>query len=508
MSGRGHQGGRFPSYGHGGRGFGRFNNGGRNYNNGNGHYGKSENYAKKPERVMLGPKPTKEDVYDFLRGQEDWIGQECPKNGLSWVYNTENPGQLPMMEPPEMPLKVDYQVRVAQAGVDGAKEDEYELNQEEYDDAVFKYREAHKRWTKESDQIDSEIKKSFYSAKAYISVAARQIISTEAGHEIFEEENPVALVAALKQVFLGKNEGASGNALDLEKQRREFAKFMQQEGQRMNEFYYQWKREYEALKIAEVSGGMKEEDFEKRWPEQEKVSNFIGKLSVRQGGDWIADFQFKNVPLPDTMDEAFEQACVAEKRFFGSNYGRRGFERINTYTMDSRNTGYNRGYGSNNGYGGNYQRNGGYNQGNAGYNQGFNHGNRGYSGYNQGYSGHRSYAQVARNGSEQGSKYWQDAKGRLCCLDHMSGQCKFSGNCRYSHEKPVSPAGGNNQGQHQQQNQQQHQQIDKAAKEVQQNKEVRFANSTGNGNPDLGGGGSRKPAGFTGTIASPKKQGN
>jgi hypothetical protein len=79
--------------------------------------------------------------------------------------------------------------------------------------------------------------------------------------------------------------------------------------------------------------------------------------------------------------------------------------------------------------------------------------------------------------------------------------------CRYSHNKPFKPT-GNNSSSGGGNSQEQNQQIDKAAKEVQQSKEVRFANATGNGNPDLGGGGSRKPAGFTGTIASPKKQGN
>jgi hypothetical protein len=411
-----------------------------------------------------------------------------------------------------MPTRAEYQLRV---GADEAGEDVFELNEEEYDAAMFKWKEDYKIHLKETDKINSEIRSAFYSAKAYIGNEARRTIEMKVGKEIWENENPVSLASAIKVSFLGKNDGAKGNKLDVEKQKREFANLVQQAGQRVADFYSGYREDFEALKTMELAGGSTEEDFERKWDEEAKVSDFIGKLNVRQGGDWIAEFQFNGAALPGTLEEAFEQACVAEKRYFSGSYGR-GYERLNTYAVNQRNGGYNQGYNRNNS--GN-QRYGGYNQYNQGNNNGYySGGNRQYGGYNQGnnngynnsnrgnqgYNGHRSYAQVARNGSEQGNKYWQDARGRLCCLDHMSGQCKFS-NCRYSHEKPVTPAGGNNQGQHQQQNQQ----IDKAAKEVQQSKEVRFANATGNGNPDLGGGGSRKPAGFTGTIASaPKKQNN
>jgi hypothetical protein len=205
----------------------------------------------------------------------------------------------------------------------------------------------------------------------------------------------------------------------------------------------------------ERSTGMTAVKFEESWTEKRKVESFISKLDKEQGGYWLSGFRYRGVALPDTMEEAFQQAVNAEKEYNNTSKPR-SYETVNAYATQQKN----------------------------------------YNTYG------RSYAQATGGGA--GS--WQprkqrDAEGILCCLDYLKRhKCDYGDNCRFSHKPPVAQDNQKGQGQSDM--------IDKAAKQTSQENwtnhqgtiaappaaaaatgQVRFANEPGNGNPNLGGGG-------------------
>ena len=469
MSGRGRYGGRGNWNRGGGRGRGYENPrypDKRNYSQEN-NYGKTDKTDKKPERFMLTGKPSAADVYNWLRQQENWAGENLGTTGVSWIVNPENPGNIPFLEPPIRPRRADYRrpIRQAEEAQEGEEQEEveYETDVEEYDGDIYMWKKGIDDYHNRSRKIEDDSKMLFYSMKSYIGQDLRREISSKKGPAVWDNECPRELTEDIKEVLLAQNDGATGNRLDVEMQKRRFANIRQRQGQSISDFFNQFKEELAALKVIQQSTGRCTDDqWDIEWDEDAKVVSFISKLDEDKGGDWLKGFRYRYKQLPDTLDQAYTEAATAEREYKGT-YQRRNMERINAYAMNQRN-------GSGRG------RNGG--------------GGRGFG-------QQRSYAQVAQ---VDNSNLKLDAHGKLCCLDHQKGHCRHGEYCYYSHKPSVTTVGQHRASTQGATNQQQDQQI------VQAVKQVGFANQPGNQNSNLGGGASGSKQ--QGTVAaSPAKRG-
>jgi hypothetical protein len=397
---------------------------------------------------MLDEKPSVEKVNSWFRAQEAWAIEELPHHGVSWIANLVTPMDLPNPEPPEVPTKADF-TRI-EPGVNGA-EDKEVFDRESFETSKFMWQEDWKQHKKDTVGMDRDIRSLYGSMRTYLAEGTRRIIETEKGHDIWGYENPVELREAIIEVFLTKNNGSTGNALDAEAQRTHFGNIKQRHGQTVTEFLSYWKEQLKSLEVMERSTGMTTAKFKELWTEKREVESFISKLDKEQGGYWLSGFRFRGVALPATMEEAFQQAVNAEKEYNNTSKPR-SYETVNAYATQQKN---------NNTHG-------------------------------------RSYAQATGGGA--GS--WQprrqrDADGKLCCLDYLKRQkCDYGDNCRFSHKWPVAQDAQKGKGQNDM--------IEKAAKQTSQENgqnhqgtiaappstgQVRFANESGNGNPNLGGGG-------------------
>ena len=429
MSGRGYQGGRsnYRGGGNGGRGRG----GGRGtdgrtdrsqYNQGR-NSGASEKVENKPERVMLNGKPTTAQVNNFFRQQENYAGEQLSKTRVSWIVNLQNPGDTPYLEEPERPYKADYMERTGERTLeDGSIEELFELNEEEYGAALFEFREAYKYYQKDRRQIEEDLKSLFSSLKTYLSQDARREIESKKGATIWKNEDPKELAEAIKDCFLTQTDGAVGNPLDIWEHRQKFFNIRQRPGQSVGEFLNFYKEKLEALKLQELSTGKKTEaQLDLEWSEEETASNFVSKLIIRS--DWWRGMKFHNKTPPETLEDAFIEACNAEKEYNQMERTQRQYERINTYHASSRNDG--RGNG-----GGSYSR------------------------------------AVSTGKGDSDEFYWRDGDGGLCCKDYMRGpdECTFY-NCKFSHKQPrTKHRKGEKKGQ--EGKQETNQQIERATKEV------------------------------------------
>ena len=407
MPGRGHYGGRSNYrggyYGRGGqqgRGHGHGHDGrGRNqYNHGNRENGASyEKMDSKPERIMLGDKPTAAGVYNWFRMQEHHAGEFYHKSGAAWIVNIVTPGDTPYHEPPEMINEEDYWQVVQEANAAEGIAERKEFNARAYDIDLWEFKEAHKEHIRKTNIIEEEVRAMFYSMKGYISQGAKREIETKKGVSIWERESPKELAEAIKEIFLAPNDGATGNPLDAEEHRRRFGNIKQREGQPISQFYSYYLEQLASLKVMEISTGLTEEQVDAMWNEKRKVTNFVSKLDQLRGGDWLRGIHFRGSALPATLDDAFKEAGNAEKEFY-SVVQHQKQERINMYHGSTRNGGGNGGRGN----------------------------------------GGRGYAQAAKNGRGAG-EIWLDATGRYCCLDHANNKsCRYTAaDCKWSHEQPV-----------------------------------------------------------------------
>jgi len=375
---------------------------------------------------MLSDHPDVGTVNRWMKEQENWAIENLGNHGISWVVNIETPMDLPIKEPPDVPIKQEF-MRL-EPGLDD-EDDDVRFDIDAYEIAMFKWKEEHKQYKKDEMEIERDVRSLYGSMRIYLSDACRRIIETEEGQDIWGYENPATLRDAIIKAFLAKNKGASGNFMDAEAQRTHFSNIQQRPGQSVTEFLSYYKEQHQALKVSEMATGVTAVKFEEEWSERRMVQSFLSKLDRNQGGYWLGGFVYRGVQLPATMEEAFQQAVNAEKEYNNSN--RRNYERINTYHTK--------------------------------YNQ---HGGRG------------TYAQAARGGHDRRPRYQKDAEGRLICLDHQRQRCQYGESCRYSHKPPVKTEEINKS------------MIDKAvtATTTAPATSVRFANQPGNQNPDVGGG--------------------
>ena len=475
MSGRGRSGGRSNFYGGRGRSGQQGGRGGqfqwnRNYqpNHGRGDNGASEKTETKPERFMLGGKPTTTQTNTWFRMQEYHAGEKMPKSGVVWIVSLTTPGDTPFMEPPELPNKEDYRTVVTEANAAEGIEEVSEFNQEGYNLDIWHYKEEYKEYIKKRDIIDDDVKSLFYSMKGHLTSDAKREIETKKGVTIWENEDPKELGEAIKEIFLAVNDGAAGNPLDAEEHRRRFANIKQRENQSVTQFYSFYLENLAALKVTEMSTGLNEDQVDAQWTEKRKVSNFVSKLDQSRGGEWLRGIHFRNAALPATLEEAFKEAGNAEKEYFSVAQHQR-HERIGVFHGQA--------------YGGRY--------GGRGY------GGRGYGGRGYGGRSYRSAVAYGRGNVE----LKRDEDGNLCCLDHARGQCRYGeSQCKYSHKQPVQNKSGGGNGRSNQQakdSKETGEHIEQAAQTV------RFANQSGNGNPQLGGGGGGSGKG---TIASSRAE--
>jgi hypothetical protein len=393
---------------------------------------------------MLDEKPDVQKVNRWFRMQEMWAIENLPHYGVSWVVNLETPMELPSPEQPEIPRKADY--TGIEPGVDGAADVEY-FDKESYDRAKFMWQEEWKEYKKDSIGMDRDTRSLYGSLRTYLDEGTRRIIETEKGHDLWGYEDPVQLRDAIIAVFLTKNNGSVGNALDAEAQRTHFGNIKQRYGQSATEFLSYWKEQLKSLEVMERSTGMTAVKFEELWSEKRRVESFISKLDKEQGGYWLSGFRYRGLPLPETMEEAFQQAVNAEKEY-NSTSKPRSYETVNAYATQQK-------------------------------------------------TYRRSYAQAAGGGAGSWRPRKQrDAEGNLVCLDYLRRRkCDYGDSCKFSHKPPVT--NDNQKGK------EQDDMIEKAAKQTSQDNwtnhqgtiaappskvQVRFANQSGNGNPDCGGG--------------------
>ena len=439
MSGRGRNGGGRSNYhgGHGRSGQQGRGHGGRGENNYYQHNQGRNNGASvketKPERFMLHKNDGTGRVNDWFTQQENFASEHMSKTTVSWIVNLQDPGGTPEVEEPELPLKRHFTEKTGERRLeDGTLEEIVEFDEEMYKHAMFEYDIRYKEHRKDTRQIKEDLKALYSSMKVYLSKDARREIDTRKGPLIWVNEDAEELAEAIKEIFLAPTEGAIGNQMDMWEQRGKFAAIKQRPGQSASEFLEFYKQKLEALKIMELSTGQKTEaQLALEWSDKETASNFVSKLLMLQAGDWWRGMKFRNNELPETLEDAFIEACNAEKEYNQVSRSQRQLERMNTFHGSPRDGG-------------------------------------------RGRHNERDYGRAVRTGNGDSEDVWLDANGRPTCHDYHKGHCDWKErtgkDCGFSHYPQVSirPKGGNQRNQERAAGKvETHQQIERAAQQVQ-----------------------------------------
>ena len=399
MSGRGRNGGGRSNYhgGHGrsgqqGRGRGGHGNRNNQYNHSR-ENGASEK-AQKPERFMLDSKASTAKVNKWFREQETYAGENYHRSGIQWVVNITNPGDLPFVERPEEPEEQFYQKVVVPADEANGIAEVTELDERRFSRAEWQYREDVKEYNRKSEIIETETRAMFYSMKGYTTEDAQREIESRTGKDIWMNEDPKELAEAVKEVFLANNEGFEGNELDADHHDTRFRNISQRHGQSVSQFYNYFLQQFQALRVTELSTGKTEDEFDAYWTEKRKSVLFINRLDETRGGEWLRGFKFRGKKLPETLDEAYKEACNAEKEYQSVHRQQHQYERINTFHGAQRNDG---------------------------------HGN-----------GVRNYSRAVSTGSGK-LEVWEDAEGNPTCHDYRRNpeDCTYGDLCKFSHKPAV-----------------------------------------------------------------------
>lgn len=455
MSGRGRNGGGRSNYhgGHGrsgqqGRGHGGRGNRNNQYNRENGASGK----VQKPERFMLDARSKQAKTYRWLQEQENYAGEHYHTSGVQWVLSVTTPGDLPFIERPEEPEEQFYQKVVVPADEAKGIAEETELDVRKFDRAEYLWREELKEYNRKSEVYEKETRALFYSMKSYLTDDAKREIESSAGVEIWQNEDPKELAEVIKLIFLASREGADGNVLDAADQDADFRNVCQFEHQSVNQYYNTFLQSFQSLRVSEMKFKT-EEQFDAYWTEKQQVVIFINGLDKVRGGEWWRGFKYRNVPLPATLKEAYDEAQNAEKEYRSVHRQEQQYERINTYHASQR--------------------------------------------YNDRGNGGRNYSRAVSTGrgNRQSVEVWEDEDGRACCHDFARNDCTYGGDCKYSH-KPrvrVRTYGDSNGNRQAKDSQETNNNIDRAVDAAKKGVGFVDAQPTIAAQPKKGSGGGQKP---------------
>ena len=159
----------------------------------------------------------------------------------------------------------------------------------------------------------------------HLTPTCRLQIEERYGKPHFAGEDPKVLADAIREYLIGREVGAEGNQISVEKSRRRYQSIKQGEDQSVSSYSIHIAHEFEVLIRQEVlsntvqypAGTNIREEKLKRWPEHERVQHFIYGLDKVKFLDWKNDLTWKPEQnrMPQTMSEAYKQAVDWEEKW-------------------------------------------------------------------------------------------------------------------------------------------------------------------------------------------------
>ena len=257
--------------------------------------------------VLQGRQPDARITAKWLNTMHIYASHEFSEWGLQWPLHPQFPRASTEIKRPVRPDPDDYD-----------SDDEHDRMEKKIDIEIY----GKKRLKADNDE-EAKRKmemKQFNHMTTHMDDELKNEISTRLGTDIWTKEQPDELIDAVKSLFLGQTRGTRGNTFDVDKAETAFANVNQHQNESAPEFRIRYGRVFKAMIQAQVNGGANETEAEKAWTVERKVKHYAARMNAaRMPQDNLYDNHlYHKKPLPATMEELYEEHCLAEQRFFGT----------------------------------------------------------------------------------------------------------------------------------------------------------------------------------------------
>lgn len=352
--------------------------------------------------MIIGAKPTIAEVNRWQDAAMEWGGANV-RNGLHKVADRTNPGELPELpelEPPDREgdgyrtpdaedfmIMNDEEVEILDRP---AFERQKSRNKERYDEDRKEFVSELTRWKKKQDEIQEDTITFYNHLKSHLSAEARTKMKEKVPN-CFAVENPKILMDALRATFLTETTGVIGNRIALENSRHRVMAMRQGRAVSSSIYLESHSGELESLHQLELEAGMTEDEWEIAWSIARVIDHIIWGLDDVRFGFWKQQMQFDsaNHPTPASMADLYRDIVMREEQHRSQQRYQSSTERANAYVVREQS--------------------------------------------------HKKGKPKNSDGkpTDSDDSRLRDNKGKLCCFDHLKGECSYGDKCKYSHYPPA-----------------------------------------------------------------------
>lgn len=284
------------------------NNNNNNYSRGNagygGGFGDNDRKQKDCEPFVLSEKPSSGESNRWTENMKSWAAVNTSRHNHARMLNKEGGTAPELKEIPEKPIRVSFE------------------SEAEFTAAHKEYMTAEQRAFTTNKEIGEDSRKLHGQMIKYLSEGFKVIMKGQCGSDMIDNQDPKALIDAIRTQFLGMSTDKAKNKYDLAILEKEFGDIQQRPRQSLAGY-----REYFDISRRNLAQGkfhaQKHKDNARTYEQilaemcdEERLANiFTLGLDRRVWGPWFLEYHKQHEKWPKTLEAAYDKFSRLEDHY-------------------------------------------------------------------------------------------------------------------------------------------------------------------------------------------------
>ena len=268
---------------------------------------------------------TASDTNNWLDKAKDWGNEELDYN-VGELARPHQPGLVNYPEPPRRPDRDDqdeegnfiYAHEGAPLFADNGELTKRgnEMYKEDYDifrSRLDKYDSAVLKIEKDKVKLHGKL-------EAMMSIDARNELERKYSSNIWIDKDPVALIDAIRTVFVGQLTGGAGNKMSRTRLRSSLYTISRTQGESQVFFSRRFTDLIESYKHSELQAGREQEQLDTELNDEQLVNFYVQGCGLSEW-QWELEYNPEVEPYPETLTAAIKRAIEFEEGIAKKNKG-------------------------------------------------------------------------------------------------------------------------------------------------------------------------------------------